>query len=389
MRNKLQGQLYTLFLLLIFFVSCNQSDKNDSFTASVNETEETNEELPLSELNLPEGFEISIYARVNNARSMVMGENNVLFVGSRTAEKVYAVEDKDGDGVGETVHVIDEDLWMPNGVAYLDGDLYVAEVNRILKYTDIMNNLDSSPEPKVVFDEYPKEQHHGWKYIAFGPDGKLYVPVGAPCNICKSDEPIFASITRMNPDGSNMEIYAEGVRNTVGFTWHPDTKEMYFTDNGRDNLGDNYPPCELNHAPRKGMHFGYPYCHGGEILDPEYGDQRPCSDFIYPAMNLGPHVAPLGLCIYSGNSFPEKYNGKVLIAEHGSWNRSKKIGYRISMVELIDGKGVSYEPFIDGWLNDDQQSVWGRPVDVIQISDGSILISDDYSGTIYKVTYKK
>ncbi|MCX2742352.1 PQQ-dependent sugar dehydrogenase [Mangrovivirga sp. M17] len=392
MKIKLFNNIFIAVVLLGSFSCSNDEEaKEDTVEATVNAPDEwaNDDGLKMDELNLPEGFEISVYARVENARSIDMADNNILFVGSRNAEKVYAVEDKDNDGYGETVHIIDEDLWQPNGVAFRKGDLYVAEINRILKYPDILNNLETPPEPEVVYDDYPEKTHHGWKYIAFGPDDKLYVPVGAPCNICKSEDEIFATITRMNPDGSNMEIYAEGVRNTVGFTWHPETKKMYFTDNGRDHLGDNYPPCELNYAPEKGMHFGYPYCHGGDIADPEFGERRPCSDFVRPAQNLGPHVAPLGLTIYSGGDFPEEYKGKALIAEHGSWNRSKKIGYRITMVDLKNGEGTSYKPFIDGWLNEEEQTVWGRPVDVIELENGSLMISDDYSGTIYKVSYNK
>ncbi|QCK14843.1 PQQ-dependent sugar dehydrogenase [Mangrovivirga cuniculi] len=393
MKIKLFNNLFIAVLLVSGF-SCSNDEDSDTIKgtveATVNAPEEWSDEdgLKLDELNLPEGFEISVYARVENARSMDMAEG-ILFVGSRSAEKVYAVEDKDNDGYGETVHVIDEELLQPNGVAFRKGDLYVAEINRILKYPDILNNLESPPEPEVVYDEYPEKADHGWKYIAFGPDDKLYVPVGAPCNICKSEDEIFATITRMNPDGTDMEIFAEGVRNTVGFTWHPDTKEMYFTDNGRDHLGDNFPPCELNYAPEKGMHFGYPYCHGGDIADPEFGEKRPCSDFVRPAQNLGPHVAPLGLTIYSGENFPDEYKGKALIAEHGSWNRSKKIGYRITMVDLKNGEGTSYKPFIDGWLNEEEQTVWGRPVDVIELENGSLMISDDYSGTVYTINYGK
>ena len=276
---------------------------------------------------------------------------------------------------------------MPNGVAYRNGDLYVAEVNRILRFNDIEANLTNPPTPEVIFDQYPTEKHHGWKFIAFGPDDKLYVPVGAPCNICESEDEVFASITRMNPDGSDMEIIQHGVRNTVGFTWHPETKELWFTDNGRDMLGDDIPACELNHAPQDGMHFGYPYCHQGNLPDEEFGELRPCSDFTAPAYNLGPHVAPLGVEFYTGNQFPESYSGQIFIAEHGSWNRSKKIGYRVMMVTLEDGQAVSYEPFATGWLNEEDDDVWGRPVDIEWMPDGSMLLSDDFGNAIYRIHY--
>jgi glucose/arabinose dehydrogenase len=240
-----------------------------------------------------------------------------------------------------------------------------------------------------VNDKYPTEGHHGWKYIAFGPDGKLYVPVGAPCNICLSDDAVYASVTRINADGSGREIFASGVRNSVGFAWHPETKEMWFTDNGRDMLGENSPPCELNRAPRAGLHFGYPFCHGGTIKDPEFGSKRPCGDFTVPAQNLGPHVAPLGLKFYTGNQFPAEYKNQLFIAEHGSWNRSKKIGYRVSLVKVKDNTtATSYETFASGWLDESTDNAWGRPVDVLVMADGSLLVSDDHAGVIYRIVYK-
>jgi glucose/arabinose dehydrogenase len=242
----------------------------------------------------------------------------------------------------------------------------------------------------VLRDDYPTETHHGWKYIAFGPDGNLYVPVGAPCNICKSDDEIFASITSLSADGKQRKVFASGVRNTVGFTWHPITKELWFTDNGRDMLGDDTPPCELNRAPKEGMHFGYPYCHGGTISDPEFGSKRACTEFTKPAQNLGPHVAPLGLKFYTGTMFPEVYKNQLFIAEHGSWNRSKKIGYRVSLVKVKDNKeATSYETFASGWLDEATQKSWGRPVDVLVLADGSMLVSDDQANVVYRITYKK
>lgn len=346
--------------------------------------------LPLDRLNLPEGFRISTFAEgVDEARSMAMGDNGTLFVGTRTANKVYAIQDLDGDFKADKITVIDETLKTPNGIAFKDGALYVAEVNRLLRYPDIEQNLDNPPAYEVVYDDYPTEFHHGWKYIAFGPDGKLYVPVGAPCNICESEDPRFASITRMDPDGSNREIYAHGVRNTVGFTWHPETGELWFTDNGRDMMGDDVPPCELNRVSEPGQHFGYPYCHGGTVKDPEFGDKFPCSDFVPPVQPLGAHVAPLGVKFYTGTMFPEQYRGQVLMAEHGSWNRTSKVGYRITMVTLNGNEAVSYEPFIDGWLDDATQEQFGRPVDLLLLDDGSMLISDDYGDAIYRVTYQQ
>ncbi len=343
----------------------------------------------LAKLNLPENFQISVFAQVKNARSMSLSENGTLFVGNREEDKVYAVRDTDNDGVADEKYIIAEGLNMPNGVAFKDGDLYVAEVSRIIKFVDIENNLDNPPAYEVVYDQFPTDRSHGWKYIAFGPDDKLYVPVGAPCNICDPEKDIYASITRMNADGSDLEIYAEGIRNTVGFTWHPSTGNLYFTDNGRDMLGDNIPPCELNVVTEKGQHFGYPFCHGGTIADPEFGKVGNCADTKKPYRNLGPHVAPLGIKFYTSDAFPEKYKNQIFIAEHGSWNRSEKIGYRIQMVSnTIEGE-PSYETFIDGWLNHEEQEAWGRPVDLILDKNGDMLISDDYAGLIYRVSYKE
>lgn len=343
--------------------------------------------LPLDKIKLPDGFSISVYAEVDNARSMALSPSGTLFVGNRNEDKVYAVQDTDGDHKADKKWILATGLNMPNGVALKDGDLYIAEVSRILKLKDIENHLDNPGAPEVVFDKYPTETHHGWKYIAFGPDGKLYVPVGAPCNICESKDPVFASITRMNADGSGMEVYASGVRNTVGFTWHPDTKEMWFTDNGRDLMGDDVPPCELNTAPQAGMHFGYPYCHGGTIKDPEFGSKRPCSDFTAPVQNLNAHVAPLGVKFYTGAMFPAQYKNQLFIAEHGSWNRTLKSGHLVSLVKIENGKSVGYETFAEGWLNHETQEAWGRPVDVLVMPDGSMLVSDDKAGIVYRIVY--
>lgn len=345
------------------------------------------DDIDLSKISLPDGFEISLYADdVAGARSLVMSDEGTLFVSTRRGDgNVYAVVDTDGDHVADTKYTIASGLNVPNGVALRNGSLYVAEVNRILRYDDIENRLMNPPEPVVVYDQLPTEGYHGWKYIAFGPDDKLYVPIGAPCNICEPGEP-YASIWRMDPDGSNMEVFATGIRNTVGFTWHPETGEMWFTDNGRDMMGDDIPPCELNHAPEAGMHFGYPYFHGGDIPDPEFGEGHDPDDYVAPARKLGPHVAPLGIEIYDGDAFPSEYRHQIFIAEHGSWNRTEKIGYRISLVRLdADYKTVSYETFAEGWLQNEES--WGRPVDLEPMADGSLLVSDDQAGVVYRIAY--
>lgn len=351
-------------------------------------SESTNEpDGQLSLIKLPPGFSIEIFAEdVPNARSLAIGENGTIFVGNRTGGSVYAVVDSDGDFRADSLYTIASGLYMPNGVDLMDGDLYVAEVNRVLRFDEIESNLTDPPEPVVVNDGFPSDRHHGWKFIRFGPDGKLYVPVGAPCNVCLRDDERYASIMRMNPDGSDLEVYAEGIRNTVGFDWHPETDQLWFTDNGRDMMGDNIPPDELNHAPEAGMHFGFPFCHGGDIPDPEFGQQRSCGEFVLPAQKLGPHVAALGMRFYTGDMFPQEYRNQIFIAEHGSWNRSVPIGYRVMLVRLTGNEATSYEVFAEGWLQGEER--WGRPVDVLQLTDGSLLVSDDYGDRIYRISYQ-
>ncbi|WP_299457409.1 sorbosone dehydrogenase family protein [uncultured Microscilla sp.] len=385
MRKKITIILF-LLLTTIFMQGCNSSSK----TSKSNATSNNPQNLPLEKIKLPKGFQISIFANgVNEARSMVRGDKGTIFVGNRGGGNVYAVVDNDNDYKADKVYTIASGLNMPCGVAFRKGSLYVAEVSRILRYDNIEANLDNPPKPVVVYDKYPTDRHHGWKFIAFGPDDKLYVPVGAPCNICERlENPQYASITRMNPDGSGLEVFASGVRNSVGFDWHPDTKELWFTDNGRDMLGDDLPSDELNHAPKKGMHFGYPYCHQGDTKDPKFGDKRPCSDFTPPAQKLGAHVAALGMRFYTGKMFPNGYNKKAFIAMHGSWNRSKKVGYKLALVQTKEGKVTEFETFAEGWLDHKKQLAWGRPVDVLQMPDGSLLVSDDMANVIYRITYK-
>ena len=338
--------------------------------------------LPLDRIALPPGFSIEVYAEVPEARSLALGPEGVVFVGSMRRGTVSAVIPRPG-GTAETL-VIARGLTAPNGVAYRDGALYVAEVGRILRYDGIAAKLRNPPAPAVVTDRYPKDFHHGWKFIAFGPDGKLYVPVGAPCNICEPDPQRYALISRIDADGSGYEVYARGVRNSVGFDWHPVTQELWFNEHGRDWLGDDMPADELNHAPRPGMHFGYPYCHQGDTPDPELG-KRPCSEFTPPALKQGGHVAPNGLRFYTGKMFPPEYRNRIFIAQHGSWNRSTKSGYRVMMVTLKDGKVERYEPFAQGWMENEQ--VWGRPVDLLVMPDGALLVSDDHAGVIYRIAY--
>ncbi len=340
---------------------------------------------PLDRIKLPPGFRISLLTGdVPSAREMAFSPGGTLFVGSMKGN-VYAVLDAGDDRKPHKVVVIDKGLDKPVGVDFRNGSLYVSAVDRIFRYDNIESRLQAPPKPVVVTDALPKQSDHGWKFIRFGPDGLLYVPVGAPCNICKSRDERFASVMRTNQDGGNPEIFARGVRNTVGFDWHPATGELWFTDNGRDWMGDNIPPDELNHAPVKGMHFGFPFCHGGDIPDPEFGKEHPCNQFTPPAIKLGPHVASLGMRFYTGKMFPKEYRNQIFIAEHGSWNRSKKIGYRVTLVRLDGNKAVSYEEFASGW--EQNEVTWGRPADVQVAPDGSLLVSDDYAGAIYRIAY--
>ena len=347
----------------------------------------------LEKLTLPPGFSIDVYAaNVDNARQMSLSPNGTLFVSTRRAGNVYAVLDDDRNQKADRVLTLDTDLNMPNGVAFRDGALYVAEVNRVLRYDDIEANLETPPEPVVVNDEFPTDRAHGWKFIAFGPDGRLYVPVGAPCNVCdhEAETPIYATINSMNPDGSDLQIYARGIRNSVGFAWHPETDELWFTSNGRDRLGDTQPADTLNHAPQPGLHFGFPFCHQGDIQDPEF-DTRPCSEFRPPAQKLGPHVASLGMRFYTGDMFPAEYHKQIFIAEHGSWNRTPEaghIGYRLTVAKLDGDRVTDYEVFAEGWLEATNEA-WGRPVDVLVMPDGALLVTDDSADAIYRITYSR
>ncbi len=374
MRFRLCGQLLcALFLLTL--------TTNLSAFADVDSSN-------LSKIKLPAGFKIETFcAQVPFARSMTLSPSGVLYVGTRQEKgSVYAVTDKNKDGKSDEVNVIAKNLFMPNGVAYRNGALFVGEVNRVIRFDDIEKNLKTPPNPVVVNDTFSRETHHGWKFIKFGPDDMLYVPVGAPCNICEPSDNRFETIMRMKPDGTGLEVYAKGVRNSVGFDWDQH-KHLWFTDNGRDYLGDDLPPDELNFAPKQGMHFGFPYRYGNNNPDPEFGSKSNRTDFTPPAMPLGAHVASLGMRFYTGKMFPSEYKNQIFIAEHGSWNRSKKSGYRITLVRLKNGKAVSYEPFATGWM--DNEKSWGRPVDLEVMPDGALLVSDDQAGAIYRISYGK
>lgn len=339
---------------------------------------------PVERLTVPPGFRVGVFAYpVPGARSLALGSRGTVFVGTRDEGVVYAIQDEDRNGHAESIRTFASGLDRPNGVAFRDGALYVAEVSRILRFDAAESRPEGRADASVVIDSLPRDRHHGWKFIAFGPDGRLYVPVGAPCNVCRRGDERYASISSMEADGSKLAIVAHGVRNTVGFDWHPESRELWFTDNGRDMLGDDAPPDELNRISRSGLHFGYPFCHSG-APDPEFAAGRSCREFVPPVQELGPHVAALGMRFYTGAMFPAEYRNQIFIAEHGSWNRTRKLGYRVSLVRLSGERAVSYERFAEGWLAGEQ--AWGRPVDVLILPDGSLLVSDDKAGAVYRIS---
>ena len=383
-KNKIQNtrretqSAFKFFIILIFLFIFNLSAA----------MAQADERLPLETIRLPKGFKIAVYAEhILNARSMALSPKGILFVGTHKAGNVYALVDQNHDGRADEGFLIAKGLNSPNGVAFADGSLYVAEINRVLRFDDIENHLDHPPRPVVINEQLPADEWHGWKFIRFGPDGLLYVPVGAPCNVCEREDVRYASILRMKQDGSHLQLFSRGIRNTVGFDWDPETKELWFTDNGRDRLGDDIPSDELNHAPQIGMHFGFPYCHAKNISDPEFGAKHACAEFTPAALELVAHVAALGMRFYTGAMFPSEYNNQIFIAQHGSWDRSQPIGYRVMTVQLKDHQPVDYKIFAEGWLKSDGKP-WGRPVDVQVMPDGALLVSDDFANAIYRITYE-
>jgi len=341
-------------------------------------------EIPINKIKVPQGFKVELWAHsLPNARVMVWGDKGTLFVSSRVAGNVYAIVEQGGQWVTKTIA---KGLNLPNGVAFKDGTLYVAEVSKIWKLEGIENNLDNPPQPKMVYDILPRDLPHGWKYLAFGPDGKLYFNIGAPCNICIPPD-THANISRINADGSGFEYWAHGVRNSVGFDWHPVTKELYFATHARDWLGEDVPSDRFDVAPKKGLHFGYPYCHQGDIPDPQFHSGRSCSEFAPPLIKTGPHVGGNGVMFYTGSQFPAEYKNRVFLTQRGAWNRTIKTGYKVMMATLRTGDVPKYETFAEGWLENNQP--WGRPNYTVQMKDGSILLSDDYAGAIYRISYSR
>ena len=338
--------------------------------------------LPLERLNLPAGFEIEVFAEVPGARSLaVAADGRTVYVGTR-GSKVFALRKPSAAGAAWQVSVLKSNLKVPNGLAIRNGNLFVAEQHRIIR-------IDPGGAVTVVLPPgvLPDKQQHGWRYAAFGPDGRLYVAVGAPCNICKLTG-YQGTIIRMNPDGSGLEIFAKGVRNSLGFDWHPPSGRMFFTDNGGDGLGDLIPPDELNFGRRRRMHFGFPYVYGDNVPYPQFAGQEPPEKVFGPMLEFEAHVAALGIHFYRGSMFLQDYRHDALVTQHGSWNRTDPVGYRVMRVHFNSiGKAVAKEVFIDGWLGSDGEA-WGRVVDLAELPDGSLLISDDFAGVIYRVTYR-
>jgi glucose/arabinose dehydrogenase len=344
------------------------------------------DKVPADKLKVPKGFKVEVYASgIPNARSLRLGDKGTVFVSNRTLDKIYAIVDKDGK---REIKVIAKDLHRPNGIELHNGTLYIAELSQISKIDKIEDNLDNTPKPTVIYSDLPKDEPHGWKYLTLGPDNKLYFNVGAPCNICMPSE-AHAQIRRINLDGSGAEVVARGVRQIVGMDWHPTLKQLYFTENARDWLSEELPNDKFNRLAQPGKdNFGYPYCHQGDLPDPEFGWGRSCDEFTKPVALLGPHSAPLGIKFYTGNAFPAEYRGQAFIARHGSWNKTKKIGGDIVVAKLnADGTLKSLEPFLTGFL--ENNNYVGRPVDLLVMKDGSLLISDDYAGAIYRVSYSE
>jgi glucose/arabinose dehydrogenase len=341
------------------------------------------DKIPLDQLKVPKGFNLELYASgMPNARSLALGSKGTVFVGSRLQDKVYAITNKNGK---HEAKVLVSGLYRPNGVAFKDGTLYIAELSQISKIDNVEDKLDSSPKPVVIYNDLPKDEAHGWKFLAIGPDNKLYVEVGQPGNNVLHDKD-HGQLRRLNLDGSGAEVIAFGVRHSVGFDWNPTTKELYFSDNGRDWMSEDVPEDKLNRLTKVGQDFGAPYCYQGNIPDPEFGWGHSCSEFVPPILLTGPHSAGLGLRFYTGSMFPAKYKNAIFLARHGSWNRTKKFGGDILVVYLNkDGTVKSSEVFLSGFLQNNNYI--GRPVDVMNMPDGSMLISDDWNGAVYRLTY--
>jgi glucose/arabinose dehydrogenase len=350
------------------------------------------EDIPVNKIQLPPGFKVEVWAHgIPGARMMARAANGAVFVGTRTIGRVYVVYEKDGKRVSK---IVAQKLNQPNGVLMHNGSLYIAAINRVFRYDNIEANLENIPEPVEMTKDFnlPPDAHHNWKFLAYGPDKKIYFQVGAPCNVCEINPGVHGQIRRYNMDGTGMEIVARGVRNSVGFDFHPKTGELWFTDNGRDWAGETGFDDELNRVPadRIGGHFGFPYCHANGQPDPDIKVPNPCANVILPVAVLGAHTAALGMRFYTGKMFPPEYQGAILLARHGSWNKTERNGYDILRVNATpDGKDAKITPFMTGFMDKSNNSYWGRPTDVMQLPDGSMLISDEEQGAIYRVSYGK
>lgn len=347
------------------------------------------DKIPVGKILVPPGFKVELWAHgMPGARMMTRGDKGTIFVGTRAIGRVYAITDKGGK---RTHQIVTKGHFQPNGVTFKDGSLYVAAINKVLRFDGIEDKLPNVPEPVDMTAAFklPPDKHHGWKFLAFGPDNKLYIPVGAPCNNCEIDKNVHGTIRRYNADGSGMEIVARGVRNSVGFDFHPETRELWFTDNDRDWMSENGPHCELNRVGTIGANFGFPYCHANGIIDPDLGKPGACENVVMPAALMGPHTAPLGMRFYTGSMFPAEYKNAIFVARRGSWNRTIQVGFDVVVAILSsDGKSAAPSPFMTGFLDTSTNSFWGRPVDVMQMPDGSLLVSDEQNGAIYRVSYK-
>jgi glucose/arabinose dehydrogenase len=350
-------------------------------------TETAPADIPADMVKLPEGFKAELWAHgLPGARAMARGAKGKIYVGTRQIGRVYEVTDQGGK---RTVRIVAEKLLQPAGVAFADGSLYVAAIDKMLRYDGIEDKPEVAPVDLTREFNLPPEQHHNWKYIAFGPDKKLYVPFGAPCNICEPPEQ-YAQIRRYNRDGSGMEVIARGIRNSIGFDWHPQTGELWFTDNGRDWMGEEGPEDELNRVSRTGLDFGFPYCHANGIPDSQFKKDAPCKGVTMPVALLGPHAAALGMIFYTGNMFPAAYKNTIFVARKGSWNRTKLFGFDVASVKLeAGGKSAKVTPFMTGFLNVQENKFWGRPAYVLQMPDGALLVSDEQNGAIFRVSYRR
>src|SRR5687767_9037181 len=351
-------------------------------------TETPASEIPIKKLKLPAGFKAEVWASgMPGGRAMALSEDGKkVYVGTRAIGRVYEVSDEGGK---RSVRVVADKLTQPAGVAYKDGALYVFAIDKVLKYDGIAGKPDAQPQDLTAKFELPPKPHHNWKYVAFGPDGKLYVPFGAPCNICEPEQE-YAQIRRYNADGSGKEVIATGVRNSVGFDWHPKTKELWFTDHGRDWMGDDRPQDELNRMSKPGLNFGFPYCHAEGVVDPDVKKADPCKGVTKPVALMGPHAAVMGVKFYTGDMFPASYKETMFIARRGSWNRTKLSGFDVVTVKPgADGKGAKVTPFLTGFMDPKANDFWGRPVYLLQMPDGALLVSDEQNGAIYRISYQK